>query len=106
MVANRKNEIISFKVDNALAALLQNLPNRSEFIRSAILHALDATCPLCQGTGVLSHNQLKHWHTLAQSHALNRCEICHEIVLTCSGVSETKINSSSKSGEVISDDQS
>ena len=35
----KKREIITFKVDDALRKALQSVPNRSEFIRSAILAA-------------------------------------------------------------------
>ena len=84
MSSRKKDDVISFKADETLAQILQHLPNRSEFIRSAILRALDATCPLCQGSGVLSTNQQKHWLDMARSHHLHRCEKCDEVILVCS----------------------
>ena len=49
-----KHDIITFKVDETLRELMNGIENRSEFIRSAILTALDSACPLCKGTGVLT----------------------------------------------------
>ena len=57
MSNNRKDAIITFKVDESLAGAMQGLPNRSEFIRSAILGALENTCPTCKGTGMLTLQQ-------------------------------------------------
>ena len=47
----KKTDIITFKVDATLLEALRGIENRSEFIRSAILSALDNVCPLCRGTG-------------------------------------------------------
>lgn len=79
-----KQEIVTFKVDNSLLEVLKELPNRSEFIRRAILSALDNVCPLCQGSGVLSPNQKKHWDKFSADHELAECDDCHEIHLVCS----------------------
>jgi len=53
--------VISFKVDAALAEEIRQLPNRSDFIRKAILAAMENTCPLCQGTGIITPEQKPHW---------------------------------------------
>ena len=81
-----KQEIITFKVDEDLLERLKELPNRSEFIRRAILGAMDNICPLCQGTGSLSTNQKKHWDRFIADHSLEKCEECHEVRLVCSYV--------------------
>ncbi len=52
-----KQQIITFKAEEALVEAMGDIPNRSEFIRSAILAALEGVCPLCHGTGVLSTHQ-------------------------------------------------
>ena len=78
-----KNAIVTFKADESLAEALQSLPNRSEFIRSAILAALDNACPLCRGTGILTPDQKKHWAGFAADHALQECVECHEWHLVC-----------------------
>ena len=76
-------EIITFKADGALLEALRAIPNRSDFIRSAILAALENSCPLCQGTGFLSPEQRNHWEQFAADHAVSECEECHEIHLVC-----------------------
>lgn len=45
-----KPDIITFKVDAALRNALRGVPNRSAFIRTAILSALENACPLCGGS--------------------------------------------------------
>jgi hypothetical protein len=80
----QKESVITFKADASLLEALKNIPNRSEFIRSAILGALESYCPLCQGTGVLSPNQKTHWNAFAAHHPLRECEDCHEVHLICS----------------------
>ncbi|HPQ68308.1 MAG TPA: ribbon-helix-helix domain-containing protein [bacterium] len=79
----QKDEIVTFKVDQALLAELRQVPNRSEFIRNAIKAALNNVCPLCQGTGVLSPEQKKHWEDFAKHHQLIECQECHELHLVC-----------------------
>lgn len=82
MKAN-KQEVITFKADATMAAALKQVPNRSEFIRTAILHALDNVCPLCQGNGVLTPEQRKHWEEFAAHHRVVECRDCHELHLVC-----------------------
>ncbi len=80
---NPKQEIVTFKVDSSLLEVLKELPNRSQFIRKAILSSLKNICPLCQGSGVLSPNQKKHWEKFSTYHDLTECNECHEIHLVC-----------------------
>ena len=84
-MANGKDlEVITFKVDQALVKLLKGIPNRSEFIRVAVLEALDHLCPFCRGTGVLTPHRKKHWNELAKHHGKKECKQCHEDILVCS----------------------
>ena len=78
-----KQEVISFKVDDSLAEAMRGVPNRSDFIRSAILAALDGVCPVCMGTGILGPLQKQHWEAFAASHPMIECPDCHEQHLTC-----------------------
>lgn len=78
-----KESVITFKVDASLLEALKSIPNRSEFIRSAILFALENQCPLCQGTGVLTPNQRNHWEEFARHHHVKECGECHEVHLVC-----------------------
>jgi hypothetical protein len=81
--ARQKESVVTFKADSSLLEALRSIPNRSEFIRAAILQALDNHCPLCGGTGVLTPNQKKHWETFALAHPLRECGDCHEVHLVC-----------------------
>jgi hypothetical protein len=78
-----KQETITFKADESLLEVMKGIPNRSAFIRSAVLAALDGICPLCRGTGILTPEKKQHWAAIAETHSLEECEDCHEIVLVC-----------------------
>jgi hypothetical protein len=79
----KKREIITFKVDEALHEVIRDIPNRSEFIRSAIIDALGSTCPFCHGSGMLNRKQKRHWDDFASDHTIVRCDDCDEKVLVC-----------------------
>jgi hypothetical protein len=79
----RKQEIVTFKVDEPLLKAMRGIPNRSVFIRDAILSALNNACPLCKGSGILTPDQRKHWIEFAEHHALEECEDCHAVHLVC-----------------------
>lgn len=79
----KKPEVITFKVDESLLEAMESIPNRSEFIRHAVQAALEHSCPLCNGTGVMTPEQQDHWKTFSASHQLRRCEECREMHLVC-----------------------
>ncbi|MBI5846275.1 MAG: CopG family transcriptional regulator [Deltaproteobacteria bacterium] len=80
---SRKPVTLTFKVDPALAEILDKVPNKSEFVRRAVLSALENTCPLCSGTGILTPRQRDHWATLARTHFMAKCGDCQEYHLVC-----------------------
>jgi hypothetical protein len=82
-VRKRKEEIISLKVDTSFLEAMKGIPNRSAFIRSAVLAAMKSTCPLCGGTGNLTPNQKAHWDSFANVHYLDECTDCHEMRIVC-----------------------
>ncbi len=82
----KKHEIVTFKVDEHLFRIIQGIPNRSEFIRSAILTALDSVCPLCNGKGTLTPNQKQHWKDFSEAHSIETCEQCNERFLVCTKI--------------------
>lgn len=88
MALPRKHGIITFKVDQPLWQALEGITNRSEFIRSAILRALDNACPLCKGTGSLTPDQRRHWETFSKNHLVEQCDDCHAIHLVCVATTE------------------
>lgn len=83
MMKRAKHEIITFKADASLLEAMKEIPNRSEFIRNAILAALDSACPLCSGTGVLSPQQKQHLREFLVDHSLQECEKCHDLRFIC-----------------------
>lgn len=86
----KKEEIITFKVDVSLMKALKRMPNRSEFIRAAILSAMNNVCPLCSGTGYLTPDQRRHWDDFSAHHVLERCEECEAVYLVCESEKESK----------------
>jgi hypothetical protein len=79
----RKTDLITLKVEPELAEIVNRMPNKSEFIRKAILSTLRNTCPLCQGTGVLTPQQRKHWEDFSAHHHVSRCHDCEAVHLEC-----------------------
>lgn len=80
----KKDEIITFKVDPELGEAMRHIPNRSQFIRSAILAAMGEVCPLCNGSGVLTPSQKRHWDEFSVNHGVERCGKCDSRFLVCS----------------------
>ena len=80
---NNKQEIITFKVEEWLMEKLRQIPNRSEFIRKAVVEAMEGVCPVCQGRGYLSPKQREHFDTFLEAHELETCDSCHEVHIVC-----------------------
>jgi hypothetical protein len=78
-----KPEIITFKAGQSLLEAMKGVPNRSEFIRAALLAALDSTCPLCRGTGIMTPDQKRHWDAFAADHTVTECGQCHAVHVVC-----------------------
>ncbi|MEW6515484.1 MAG: CopG family transcriptional regulator [candidate division FCPU426 bacterium] len=74
-----KQEIVTFKLDRQLHQDLCRIPNKSEFIRSAIQTALSGTCPLCQGSGKLTTHQRRQWRAFTRQHAVRTCKSCQAL---------------------------
>jgi len=83
-----KEEIITFKVNKELGEFLKNLPNKSEFIRNAILKSMDNVCPLCNGLGFLTDSQIKHWKEFSKNHKFIKCSKCNQEYLSCDNKEE------------------
>ena len=93
----RKTQIVTFKADATLLEAMHGIPNRSDFIREAVMMALESTCPLCRGTGTLTPNQREHWRSFSQDHAVEECGDCQELRLVCS-VKPSRRSSAKKCG--------
>jgi hypothetical protein len=71
-----KNAVVAFKVEEELADMLNRLPNKSAFIRKAIVAQLDMVCPMCRGAGVLPKWLHDHYVHLLQRVTDQMCEEC------------------------------
>ena len=56
-----KTQVVAFKVEEDLAEFLNKLPNKSEFIRKAVVAQFGMTCPLCTGSGVVARGLHNHY---------------------------------------------
>ena len=71
-----KSKIVAFKVEEELAEFLNNLPNKSDFIRKAILAQFGMTSPLCDGSGVVPRGIHDHYKPVIAAHNKRPCEKC------------------------------
>jgi hypothetical protein len=88
----KKGEVVTFKADETLLDAMKGISNRSEFIRSAVLHALENVCPVCKGSGILTPNQKRHWEAFAHDHKLKECADCHEFSLVCAKTPRRRVH--------------
>ena len=88
MRSEKKNAVITFKAEDELLSALEKVPNKSRFIRAAVLNALEETCPLCGGAGFLNERQLKHWKSFERGHRIHRCGQCDGLEIECRNHSE------------------
>jgi len=68
MSRRTKPKQVSFAVDEELAEFLVQLPNRSDFIRGAVLAALRMRCPLCRGSGLVGIGIGEHYVAVLSCH--------------------------------------
>lgn len=67
---------VAFKVESELAMLLDRLPNKSEFIRQAILASFSSACPLCNGEGAVSATIAEHYKPILKDYRFFECRTC------------------------------
>ena len=75
-----KSQIVAFKVEEELAEFLDKLPNKSEFIRKAILAQFGMTCPLCVGSGVVLRGLHHHYKPIIAANNTRPCDKCKAAV--------------------------
>src|SRR3954468_23363218 len=68
--------VVAFKVEPALAELLDRLPNKSAFIRKAIAAQLGVPCALCRGKGIISRGVNEHYAPLLEKYNTRPCVKC------------------------------
>jgi len=71
-----KTEIVAFKVEEDLAEFLNKLPNKSDFIRKAIVAQFGMACPLCNGSGVVARGLHVHYKPVIAANNHRPCEKC------------------------------
>ncbi len=71
-----KTAVVAFKVEAELAEILNELPNKSAFIRKAIVAQLSMACPVCGGSGVLPKGLHDHFARMLPSLSHLNCEGC------------------------------
>jgi hypothetical protein len=71
-----KTEIVAFKVEEELAEFLNKLPNKSAFIRKAIVAQLGMACPLCQGSGTVPRGLHAHFSPVLAKNNTRQCDKC------------------------------
>jgi hypothetical protein len=89
--ATKKTEIVAFKVEEELAEFLNKLPNKSDFIRKAIIAQFGMACPLCSGSGVVSRGIHEHYKPVIlanNQHACHRCQKMEAIPLNLEAIPE------------------
>jgi hypothetical protein len=75
-----KSKIVAFKVEEELAEFLNNLPNKSDFIRKAVLSQFGMNCPLCDGSGVTSRGLHDHYKPIIAAQNKRPCDRCKSLV--------------------------
>lgn len=76
--SNPRTATVAFKVEAELAELLNQLPNKSAFIRQAIAAQLGLCCPLCKGKGIVPRAIHDYFARLIDAHRLQNCFGCGE----------------------------
>src|SRR5271155_995047 len=71
-----KTEIVAFKVEEDLAEFLNKQPNKSDFIRKAIVAQFGMACPLCSGSGVVARGLHTHYKPIIAEYNSHPCEKC------------------------------
>lgn len=71
-----KPKVVAFKVEEELAEILDNLPNKSAFIRKAIVAQLGMACPLCNGSGVVPRGLHDHYTAMLGRLNSRACDSC------------------------------
>jgi len=75
--------IITFKADQALVEAMEGVTNRSEFIRAAILAALDGRLPAVPRHRRAEPAPAPALVRVQHTHAVETCGDCHETRIVC-----------------------
>jgi hypothetical protein len=76
-MSQAKQTVVSFRVDQHLAEVLNSLPDKSAFIREAILRRFYTACPFCQGKGVMPEAIAEWLQARVPDFVSVECTCCH-----------------------------
>ena len=71
-----KQRVVTFKVEDDVASFLDALPNKSEFIRKALLAALLEPCPVCHGKGSVPRSLRRDLEIIFGAQKFIPCSFC------------------------------
>lgn len=74
--ARIKQRVVTFKVEEEVAVFLAGLPNKSEFIRKALLSALLEPCPICHGRGSVPRSLRRDLEKILRKQQFVACSFC------------------------------
>jgi hypothetical protein len=106
-----KDQVVAFKADAQLAALLSGVKNKSELIRDAVYAFLGHLCPLCNGKGTIDANRGHEIELLLKQLEFASCSGCHtplpvipklrEIVRQLPQADRERLGEYEKTGELL-----
>ena len=76
-MSQNKQTVVSFRVDQHLADILNSLPDKSAFIREAIMRRFYTLCPFCNGRGVLPQAIAGWLQEKLPTYESIECDCCH-----------------------------
>jgi hypothetical protein len=71
-----KQRVVTFKVEEDVAAFLDEMPNKSDFIRKALLSMLLEPCPVCKGKGSVPRSLRRDLELLFEKQQFVPCAFC------------------------------
>ncbi|HYG75819.1 MAG TPA: hypothetical protein VEK08_12515 [Planctomycetota bacterium] len=74
--AKSMQRVVTFKVEEEVAAFLDAMPNKSDFIRKALLNALLEPCPVCNGKGSVPRSLARDLEMIFKKKEFVPCSFC------------------------------
>lgn len=75
-MAQQKSVVVTFRVDPHLAEALERIPDKSAFIREALMSSLHEPCPACGGAGRVDCDAAEWIAKLLASKGARTCACC------------------------------
>jgi hypothetical protein len=75
-MSKNKSVIVTFRVDAHLAEALERIPDKSGFIREALVNRLHEPCPACNGAGRVDCDAAKWLARVLLEKGARNCDCC------------------------------